>query len=66
VDLKEYDIEVSAALFKVFIRELPVPLIALKFSEDMGALPGNFTRLIEEFSYVKKRNHFLRCKYLYG
>jgi hypothetical protein len=40
VDLNEYDIDVSAALLKVFIRELPKPLIALKLSEEMGALPG--------------------------
>ncbi|CEP11966.1 hypothetical protein [Parasitella parasitica] len=39
VDLKKHDIDVSAALLKVFIRELPVPLISLKFSESMGALP---------------------------
>ncbi|KAI9485788.1 MAG: Rho GTPase activation protein [Benjaminiella poitrasii] len=39
VDLNEHDIDVSAALLKVFIRELPIPLIDLKFSEDMGALP---------------------------
>ncbi|KAF1803531.1 Rho GTPase activation protein [Mucor lusitanicus] len=39
VDLKQHDIDVSAALLKVFIRELPVPLIGLKFSESMGALP---------------------------
>jgi hypothetical protein len=40
VDLNEHDIEVSAALLKVFIRDLPTPLIDLKFSENMGALPG--------------------------
>lgn len=40
VDLNQHDIDVSAALLKVFIRELPVPLIGLKFSESMGALPG--------------------------
>ncbi|KAI8369211.1 Rho GTPase activation protein [Choanephora cucurbitarum] len=39
VDLNQYDIDVSAALFKVFIRELPTPLISLKLSENMGALP---------------------------
>ncbi|CAO3625905.1 unnamed protein product [Mucor hiemalis] len=39
VDLNEYDIDLSAALLKVFIRELPVPLIGLKLSEEMGALP---------------------------
>ncbi|CAO0797743.1 unnamed protein product [Mucor circinelloides] len=39
VDLNQHDIDVSAALLKVFIRELPVPLISLKFSESMGALP---------------------------
>ncbi|KAI8338842.1 Rho GTPase activation protein [Blakeslea trispora] len=39
VDLSRYDIDVSAALFKVFIRELPIPLMSLKFSEDLGALP---------------------------
>lgn len=41
VDLKEHDIEVAAALLKVFIRELPVPLITVHFSEVVGALPGN-------------------------
>ncbi|OBZ83406.1 Rho GTPase-activating protein 1 [Choanephora cucurbitarum] len=39
VNLNQYDIDVSAALFKVFIRELPTPLISLKLSENMGALP---------------------------
>lgn len=40
VNLDDYEIDVSAALLKVFIRELPTPLIGLKLSEDMGALPG--------------------------
>lgn len=40
VNLNEYDIDVSAALLKVFIRELPTPLIDVKFNENMGALPG--------------------------
>ena len=40
VDLTAYDIDLSAALLKVFIRELPTPLIGLKLSEHMGALPG--------------------------
>ncbi|KAI8883976.1 Rho GTPase activation protein [Backusella circina FSU 941] len=39
VDLGLHDIDVSAALLKVFIRELPEPLIELKFSEELGALP---------------------------
>lgn len=42
VDLTQHDIDVSAALLKVFIRELPVPLIGLKLSESMGALPGKY------------------------
>lgn len=45
VDLSHHDIDVSAALLKVFIRELPVPLIGLKLSEAMGALPGNLSSL---------------------
>lgn len=40
VDLNQHSIEVSAALLKVFIRDLPTPLIDLKFSASMGALPG--------------------------
>ncbi|RCH97920.1 Rho GTPase-activating protein 1 [Rhizopus stolonifer] len=40
VDLNKYDIDVSAALLKVFIREIPKPLISLTFSDQMGALPG--------------------------
>jgi hypothetical protein len=40
VDLSGYEIDISAALLKVFIRELPTPLIDLKFNESMGALPG--------------------------
>ncbi|KAG1469752.1 hypothetical protein G6F56_003075 [Rhizopus delemar] len=39
VDLNKYDIDVSAALLKVFIREIPKPLISLTFSDQMGALP---------------------------
>ncbi|CAO3662872.1 unnamed protein product [Rhizopus stolonifer] len=39
VDLNKYDIDVTAALLKVFIREIPKPLISLTFSDQMGALP---------------------------
>ncbi|CAO3699915.1 unnamed protein product [Rhizopus microsporus] len=39
VDLCQYDIDVSAALLKVFIRELPEPLISLSFSDKMGPVP---------------------------
>ncbi|PHZ07881.1 Rho GTPase activation protein [Rhizopus microsporus ATCC 52813] len=39
VDLCQYDIDVPAALLKVFIRELPEPLISLSFSDKMGPVP---------------------------
>lgn len=64
MDLKDYDIEVSAALFKVFIRELPVPLIGLKLSEDMGALPGKTYQ--SHINLTLNIKLLFRCKYLYS
>ncbi|KAI8646110.1 Rho GTPase activation protein [Parasitella parasitica] len=57
VDLKQHDIDVSAALLKVFIRELPVPLISLKFSESMGALPDASICTNDTIIKVKAKLH---------
>ncbi|KAI8055566.1 Rho GTPase activation protein [Gilbertella persicaria] len=73
VDLTQHDIDVSAALLKVFIRELPIPLISLKFSEDMGALPdasictqGTIDKIKNKLSaqYKNSPNYLSLLKYL--
>jgi hypothetical protein len=62
VDLNEHDIEVSAALLKVFIRDLPAPLIGLKFSESMGALPGKINLKMKKKKKKKKGTNALYYK----
>ncbi|KAI8078543.1 Rho GTPase activation protein [Thamnidium elegans] len=73
VDLKQHDIDVSAALLKVFIRELPIPLIGLKLSETMGALPDasictsdtiNKVKTKLTLNYAEKPSHFALLKYI--
>ncbi|GAA5798069.1 hypothetical protein HPULCUR_003468 [Helicostylum pulchrum] len=73
VDLKQHDIDVSAALLKVFIRELPIPLIGLKLSEAMGALPDasictsdtiNKVKTKLTLNYAEKPSHFALLKYI--
>jgi hypothetical protein len=51
VDLNQYDIDVSASLLKVFVRELAEPLIDLKVCEEMGALPGR-ENFLEKYIYI--------------
>ncbi|KAG2214298.1 hypothetical protein INT47_000854 [Mucor saturninus] len=73
VDLSQHDIDVSAALLKVFIRELPVPLIGLKLSEAMGALPDasictsdTIQKVKSKLAlhYAEKPNHLGLLKYI--
>lgn len=56
MNLNEYDIDVSAALLKVFIREIPNPLISLTFSDQMGALPGKCFLLAYVYSCLRLYN----------
>ncbi|KAG0168408.1 hypothetical protein DFQ28_004869 [Apophysomyces sp. BC1034] len=39
VDLSCHDSNVSAALLKVFLRELPDPIISIQFSSELGTIP---------------------------
>ncbi|KAI7907368.1 Rho GTPase activation protein [Cokeromyces recurvatus] len=55
VNLHEYDINVSASLLKVFIRELPIPLIDLKFSDSIAALLNTGTCTNDIISKVKDK-----------
>ncbi|KAG1150458.1 hypothetical protein G6F38_002031 [Rhizopus arrhizus] len=73
VNLNEYDIDVSAALLKVFIREIPNPLISLTFSDQMGALPDasictqNTLDKVKEkvlAYYNEKKVHYNLLRYL--
>ncbi|KAI8973421.1 Rho GTPase activation protein [Mycotypha africana] len=67
VDLDEYDIDVSAALLKVFIRELPSPLINLEFSKSIGSLPDANDCSDELIKDVKRKlnEHYQRIPNYY-
>jgi hypothetical protein len=36
VDLRNHDVDVAAALLKVFLRELPTPVISIQQSNELG------------------------------
>ncbi|KAI9280785.1 Rho GTPase activation protein [Sporodiniella umbellata] len=73
VDLSKYDVDVSAALLKVFIREIPKPLINMAFSDHMGTLPdasicskATLDKVKEELTkyYSDKRMYYNLLNYL--
>ncbi|KAI9025289.1 Rho GTPase activation protein [Phycomyces nitens] len=71
VDLGQCGVEVSASLLKVFIRELPEPLISIETVQDIGFIPESYSTDQIEFvkakiepTYVKKPFEAALLKYL--
>ncbi|KAI9316596.1 Rho GTPase activation protein [Dichotomocladium elegans] len=53
IDLARYDINVAASLLKVFLKELPQPLVTAKFCSEIGRLPDPETCSTDIFERVR-------------
>ncbi|KAL0092398.1 Rho GTPase activation protein [Phycomyces blakesleeanus] len=55
VDLSQCGIEVAASLLKVFIRELPEPLISIDTVQEIGFIPDTESYSTEQIELVKAK-----------
>ncbi|KAG0166965.1 hypothetical protein DFQ30_006534 [Apophysomyces sp. BC1015] len=55
VDLSKHDVNVSAALLKVFLRDLPEPLISSDFVKDVGDLSGTTSYSVDLIDRVRSK-----------